>query len=70
MNMQCPVCEKEILNDGELVIKSFVGGRASYVHTCCHYQHLLNHVTDNYLEFEEFEKEIKKQTFNKNSHSY
>lgn len=57
--MKCSTCEKEILNDGELVIKSFAGGSINYVHTGCHYQHLLNHSTDEFLEYAEFVKEIK-----------
>jgi len=58
--MLCYVCDKKLINDGELIIKSFVGGTINYVHTECHYQHLLNSCTDKYLEYKDFEKEMKK----------
>ncbi len=59
--MLCKSCDKEIKNDGELVIKSYAGGRIAYVHTGCHYQHLINHCSDEYLEFEEFERILNKE---------
>lgn len=57
--MKCPVCEKEIKDDGELIIRSYIGESINYVHTKYHYQHLLNYLLEDYLEYNEFEKEIK-----------
>lgn len=56
--MKCPTCEKEILNDGKVIMKSFAGGLINYVHSNCHYQHLLNFSTDKYMEYEDLEMEI------------
>lgn len=59
--MKCKVCDEEIKNDGELVVKSNAGGSVNFVHTDCHYQHLLNYCTEEFLEFCEFDERINQQ---------
>ena len=49
----CAFCEKEIIDDGEFVIKSYVRGVADIIHNDCHFNYLIENTSNECLTYEE-----------------